>query len=225
MPGGRARRHTDRPDGSTYHITWSLGPGRKARESNDVLRDQGWELYRRADPRRPGAGALLMAEPRLFLDADGVLADFDEARAGCSGCTPRAVRAQARPRQLLEAAGAGRELLRHAAGNARRPAAVRRRRSISSRRSSPACRSAIGPRRRRSNGRPSIFPACRSSPAWRATSTSTCIPATCWSTTARTTARPMKTAGVIFVHHKNAEDSLRQLAKIFPSVKAPDEAA
>ena len=34
---------TDRPDGSTYHITWSLGAGRKARESNDVLRDQGWE--------------------------------------------------------------------------------------------------------------------------------------------------------------------------------------
>jgi hypothetical protein len=34
---------TDRPDGSTYHITWSLGPGRRARESNDVLRNQGWE--------------------------------------------------------------------------------------------------------------------------------------------------------------------------------------
>lgn len=33
---------TDRPDGSTFHITWSLGPGRKARESNDVLRDLGW---------------------------------------------------------------------------------------------------------------------------------------------------------------------------------------
>ena len=33
----------DRPDGSTYHITWSLGPGRKARESNDVLRDRGWD--------------------------------------------------------------------------------------------------------------------------------------------------------------------------------------
>lgn len=32
-----------RPDGSTYHITWSLGPARKAKESNDVLRDQGWE--------------------------------------------------------------------------------------------------------------------------------------------------------------------------------------
>jgi hypothetical protein len=34
---------TDRPDGSTYHITWSLGPGRRARESNDVLREQGWQ--------------------------------------------------------------------------------------------------------------------------------------------------------------------------------------
>ena len=33
---------TDRPDGSTFHITWSLGPHRKPRESNDVLRDQGW---------------------------------------------------------------------------------------------------------------------------------------------------------------------------------------
>ena len=31
-------------------------------------------------------------------------------------------------------------------------------------------------------------------------------------------------AGVIFVHHKNAADSLRQLAKIFPSVKAPESA-
>ena len=34
---------TDRPDGSTYHITWSLGSGRRARESNDVLRDKGWD--------------------------------------------------------------------------------------------------------------------------------------------------------------------------------------
>jgi hypothetical protein len=32
----------DRPDGSTFHITWSLGPGREARESNDVLREHGW---------------------------------------------------------------------------------------------------------------------------------------------------------------------------------------
>ena len=38
---------TDRPDGSTYHITWSLGPARKARESNDVLRDKGWDYLER----------------------------------------------------------------------------------------------------------------------------------------------------------------------------------
>ena len=34
---------TDRPDGSTYHITWSLGEGRRAGESNDVLKERGWE--------------------------------------------------------------------------------------------------------------------------------------------------------------------------------------
>jgi hypothetical protein len=39
---------TDRPDGSTYHITWSLGPGRRARESNDVLSDRGWQTL--SDP-------------------------------------------------------------------------------------------------------------------------------------------------------------------------------
>jgi hypothetical protein len=30
-----------RPDGSTYHVTWSLANGREAVESNDVLR-RGW---------------------------------------------------------------------------------------------------------------------------------------------------------------------------------------
>jgi hypothetical protein len=33
---------TDRPDGSTYHITWSLAPGRRAKESNDVIAKLGW---------------------------------------------------------------------------------------------------------------------------------------------------------------------------------------
>ena len=41
---------TDRPDGSTYHITWSLGPGRKAKESNDVLREKGWQRLDRPVP-------------------------------------------------------------------------------------------------------------------------------------------------------------------------------
>ena len=31
-------------------------------------------------------------------------------------------------------------------------------------------------------------------------------------------------AGVVFVHHRSAEDSLRQLSAIFPSVAAPEDA-
>lgn len=35
---------TGRPDGSVFHITWSLdkSKGRQARESNDLLNDRGW---------------------------------------------------------------------------------------------------------------------------------------------------------------------------------------
>ncbi|MFL6858388.1 MAG: hypothetical protein ACJ8EB_10850 [Allosphingosinicella sp.] len=41
---------TDRPDGSTYHITWSLAPGRKAKESNDVLAGGRWQRFDLAMP-------------------------------------------------------------------------------------------------------------------------------------------------------------------------------
>ena len=34
---------TDRPDGSTYHVTWSLGKNRRAVESNSVIADNGWK--------------------------------------------------------------------------------------------------------------------------------------------------------------------------------------
>lgn len=36
---------TDRPDGSTFHITWSLdkAKGRRAKESNDVIARLGWQ--------------------------------------------------------------------------------------------------------------------------------------------------------------------------------------
>ncbi len=40
----------DRPDGSTYHISWSLGPDRRPRESNDVLKQRGWEPLERPVP-------------------------------------------------------------------------------------------------------------------------------------------------------------------------------
>ena len=33
---------TRRPDGSTWHITWSLAAGRRAVESNEVIRERGW---------------------------------------------------------------------------------------------------------------------------------------------------------------------------------------
>jgi hypothetical protein len=36
---------TDRPDGSTYHITWSLEDGRRAKESNDVLAARQWVMF------------------------------------------------------------------------------------------------------------------------------------------------------------------------------------
>ena len=43
---------SDRWDGSTYHITWSLGEGREAIESNDVIAECGWEKVE----NRPSAG-------------------------------------------------------------------------------------------------------------------------------------------------------------------------
>ena len=49
---------TRRPDGSTYHITWSLGKGRRAKESNDVIAKLGW---RPIDPPIP-----ISLEPQRF---------------------------------------------------------------------------------------------------------------------------------------------------------------
>ncbi|HEV2816045.1 MAG TPA: hypothetical protein VGW40_02315 [Allosphingosinicella sp.] len=43
---------TGRPDGSTFHITWSLGPGREARESNDVIARCGWTDFELPMPVR-----------------------------------------------------------------------------------------------------------------------------------------------------------------------------
>ncbi|HVQ07900.1 MAG TPA: hypothetical protein VMS43_05655 [Allosphingosinicella sp.] len=35
----------DRPDGSIYHVTWSLEAGREAKESNDVIAALGWTPF------------------------------------------------------------------------------------------------------------------------------------------------------------------------------------
>lgn len=37
--------NTARPDGSIWHITWSLAQGRKAKESNDVIMKAGWTPF------------------------------------------------------------------------------------------------------------------------------------------------------------------------------------
>jgi hypothetical protein len=49
---------TERPDGGTYHVTWSLATGREAKESNDVIRAHGW--------RRLDAPIPIRLEPRMF---------------------------------------------------------------------------------------------------------------------------------------------------------------
>jgi len=38
---------SDRPDGSIFHITWSLdgSKGRRAKESNELLKQGGWEKF------------------------------------------------------------------------------------------------------------------------------------------------------------------------------------
>ncbi|MDB5427494.1 MAG: hypothetical protein JWR43_1469 [Phenylobacterium sp.] len=41
-----------RPDGGTFHITWSLGPGREAKESNDVVAANGWVAFETPVPVR-----------------------------------------------------------------------------------------------------------------------------------------------------------------------------
>jgi hypothetical protein len=43
---------TARPDGGTYHITWSLEPGRKAVESNEVIARHGWQAIEPPMPVR-----------------------------------------------------------------------------------------------------------------------------------------------------------------------------
>lgn len=48
---------SDRPDGSTYHITWSLEHNRRPVESNDVIRDYGW---------RPVEPVTIRLVPRFF---------------------------------------------------------------------------------------------------------------------------------------------------------------
>lgn len=43
---------TGRPDGGAYHVTWSLGSGRRAVESNQVIAERGWTVFPEPVPIR-----------------------------------------------------------------------------------------------------------------------------------------------------------------------------
>ena len=217
---------TDRPDGSTYHITWSLGPGRQARESNDVLRERGWEaISTHPIPVDARAGALLMAEPQLFLDCDGVLADFDAGAKQLLGMTPSAFEARHGQRRILEAACQGARI--STATLPLMPDARLLFDAVEHLKPTILTGLPLGnwAAPQKVAGRPSISPACRSSPAWRATSIST------WSRgdvlvddreNHRAAYESARRASSSITRMR--EDSLRQLAEIFPSVKVDAEA-
>ena len=162
-------------------------------------------------------------ETRLFLDADGVLADFDEGAKRLLGMTPR----------QFEAKHGKREFWRRIA-NARNfygslPEMADARLLFDAvRHLKPTILT----------GLPLGRWAAPQKVEWAAEHFPGVPIITCM---ARDKAKHMKRgdvlvddrenhraayeqAGVIFVHHRNAEDSLRQLAKIYPSVEAPESA-
>jgi hypothetical protein len=161
-----------------------------------------------------------MAEPRLFLDADGVLADFDEGARRLFGM----------PSRQFEAKHGRREFWR-------RLAAARN--FYGSLPEMPDARLLFDAVE---HLKPTILTglplgnwAAPQKVAWAAEHFPGVPIVTCM---ARDKHKHMhagdvlvddrenhraayEAAGVVFVHHRNAEDSLRQLATIFPSVKAP----
>src|SRR5437868_509224 len=91
MPGGGARRNhrPARRIDLPHHLVARPGPAGD-REQRSAARSRV-AADRCAYSRRARSGAFLMAKdkPRLFLDADGVLADFDLAACELLGMKPK----------------------------------------------------------------------------------------------------------------------------------------
>ena len=160
-----------------------------------------------------------MAEPRLFLDADGVLADFDRRAKSLLGMSPTRFEAKH-----------GRGTFWKRLAQARRTSTAR----------CPKCPTRGCCSTQSKHLKPTILTglplgtwAAPQKVEWAAEHFPGVPIITCM---ARDKHKHMRAGdvlvddrenhraayeatGVVFIHHKNAEDSLRQLAAIFPSVK------
>src|SRR4029079_6096280 len=164
-----------------------------------------------------------MAEPRLFLDADGVLADFDRGARALLGMSPKAFIAKhGRGTFWKRLAGA-----KNFYGSL--PEMVHARALFGAvKQLKPTILT----------GLPLGNWAARQKVEWAAEHFPGVPIITCLARDKHKHMHPgdvlvddrekhraaYEEAGVVFVHHKNAADSLRQLAKIYPSVKAPESA-
>lgn len=109
-----------------------------------------------------------MALPKLFLDCDGVLADFDTgARDALGGMTPSQFEARYSRREFWRQLAATPGFY---ANLPLMPDAQTLFEAVAhwDRRSSPGSRSGLGRRRKRSPGQSATFRERRSSPAWHA---------------------------------------------------------
>ena len=161
-----------------------------------------------------------MAEPRLFLDADGVLADFDQGAKRLLGMSPK---------QYIARHGRGAFWKRLASA----------RHFYGTLPQMPDAQILFGAVR---HLKPTILTglplgnwAAPQKVEWAAEHFPGVPIVTCMARDKHKHMHPgdvlvddrekhraeYEAAGVVFVHHKNAEDSLFQLAKIFPSVRAP----
>ena len=163
-----------------------------------------------------------MTEPRLFLDADGVLADFDDGARRLLGTTPKA---------FIEKHGRG-EFWKRLAKAKNFYGSLRQ--MHDAQRLFDAVK----------HLKPTILTglplgkwAAPQKVEWAAEHFPGVPIITCMAADKHLHMHPgdvlvddrekhraaYEAAGVVFVHHRNAQDSLRQLAKIYPSVKAPED--
>jgi hypothetical protein len=164
-----------------------------------------------------------MAQPRLFLDADGVLADFDEGARRLLGMEPRAFEAKhgrgAFWKRLANAKDFYGSLPEMPDARVLFDAVEHLKPTILT-------------------GLPLGNWAAPQKVKWAAEHFPGVPIVTCMARDKHKHMKPgdvlvddrenhrsaYESAGVVFVHHKNAADSIRQLAKMFPSVKATESA-